>query len=177
MFHAIPASYISYFAPEILITIWAMALLLAEAFLELSRFVPVRQPLLSSPTLAAICVIDRPRGAFIPGRRRRPAAGITWMPTESCLVKTMAQGARLQVPRGFADPPPVRQGKENETSKGYANRFVESGHPRFSILWTPSTRYPFQYYGRVQHDSSPCIHGSAPTVPNCPVGGRGQSVA
>jgi NADH-quinone oxidoreductase subunit N len=32
----IPASYISYFAPEILITIWAMALLLAEAFLELS---------------------------------------------------------------------------------------------------------------------------------------------
>ena len=36
MFHAIPASYISYFAPEILITIWAMALLLAEAFLELS---------------------------------------------------------------------------------------------------------------------------------------------
>jgi NADH-quinone oxidoreductase subunit N len=32
----IPASYISYFAPEILITLWAMALLLAEAFLELS---------------------------------------------------------------------------------------------------------------------------------------------
>jgi NADH-quinone oxidoreductase subunit N len=32
----IPASYISYFAPETLITIWAMALLLAEAFLDLS---------------------------------------------------------------------------------------------------------------------------------------------
>jgi NADH-quinone oxidoreductase subunit N len=32
----IPASYISYFAPEILITAWAMALLLAEAFLDLS---------------------------------------------------------------------------------------------------------------------------------------------
>jgi NADH-quinone oxidoreductase subunit N len=32
----IPASYISYFAPEILITVWAMALLLLEAFLELS---------------------------------------------------------------------------------------------------------------------------------------------
>src|SRR5476649_2019415 len=32
----IPASYISYFAPEILLTIWAMALLLLEAFLDLS---------------------------------------------------------------------------------------------------------------------------------------------
>jgi NADH-quinone oxidoreductase subunit N len=31
-----PASYISYFAPEILITVWAMVLLLLEAFLELS---------------------------------------------------------------------------------------------------------------------------------------------
>ena len=31
-----PASSISYFAPEIIITVWAMALLLAEAFLELS---------------------------------------------------------------------------------------------------------------------------------------------
>jgi NADH-quinone oxidoreductase subunit N len=32
----LPASSISYFAPEILITVWAMALLLLEAFLELS---------------------------------------------------------------------------------------------------------------------------------------------
>ena len=32
----IPASYISYFAPEIMITVWAMALLLVEAFLDLS---------------------------------------------------------------------------------------------------------------------------------------------
>jgi NADH-quinone oxidoreductase subunit N len=32
----IPVSYLSYFAPEILITVWAMALLLAEAFLDLS---------------------------------------------------------------------------------------------------------------------------------------------
>ena len=31
-----PASYISYFAPEVLITIWAMVLLLLEAFLDLS---------------------------------------------------------------------------------------------------------------------------------------------
>jgi NADH-quinone oxidoreductase subunit N len=36
MFHAIPSSYISYFAPEILITVWAMALLLWEAFGDLS---------------------------------------------------------------------------------------------------------------------------------------------
>src|SRR5476649_1571297 len=32
----LPVSYISYFAPEVLITIWAMALLLAEAFLDLA---------------------------------------------------------------------------------------------------------------------------------------------
>jgi NADH-quinone oxidoreductase subunit N len=32
----LPASYISYFAPEILITVWAMVLLLLEAFLDLS---------------------------------------------------------------------------------------------------------------------------------------------
>jgi NADH-quinone oxidoreductase subunit N len=32
----IPASYIPYFAPEILITVWAMVLLLVEAFLDLS---------------------------------------------------------------------------------------------------------------------------------------------
>src|SRR6202051_1957183 len=32
----LPASYISYFAPETLITLWAMVLLLLEAFLDLS---------------------------------------------------------------------------------------------------------------------------------------------
>jgi NADH-quinone oxidoreductase subunit N len=36
MFHAIPAIYISYFAPAILITLWAMVLLLWEAFAQLS---------------------------------------------------------------------------------------------------------------------------------------------
>ena len=36
MFHAIPAFYISYFEPVIIITIWAMVLLLLEAFYDLS---------------------------------------------------------------------------------------------------------------------------------------------
>jgi hypothetical protein len=34
-----------------------------------------------------------------------------------------------------------------------------------------------QYYGRIQHDSSPRIPGSAYTVLNCRVVGRGQFVA
>ncbi len=32
----IPSTYVAYLAPEILLTIWAMGLLLAEAFLSLS---------------------------------------------------------------------------------------------------------------------------------------------
>jgi NADH-quinone oxidoreductase subunit N len=36
MFHYFPNTYVAYLAPEILLTIWAMGLLLAEAFLSLS---------------------------------------------------------------------------------------------------------------------------------------------
>jgi hypothetical protein len=93
------------------------------------------------------------------------------MPTESCLVKTIGARSLVTASRGSANAPPVRQGKENERSKGYANRFIESGYPRFSILWARSTRYPYQYYGRIQHHSSPRIPGSAYTVPNRPVVG------
>ena len=62
------------------------------------------------------------------------------MPIESCLLKTMAQGARLRASRGFADAPPVSKDKKMKPRK--VTR-IDSLSP---------ANYDFQYYGRGQHD-------------------------
>jgi hypothetical protein len=62
------------------------------------------------------------------------------MPIESCLLKTMAQGARLRASRGFADAPPSDKGKKMKHRKV----------TRIDSL-SPAT-HDLQYYGRVQHD-------------------------
>jgi len=127
--------------------------------------------------LAAICWIDRQRSVFIPGQRRPLGYGNNLRAHRVLLGENHCARSLIPSAAPLADLSPVRQGKENERSKSYTNRFVESRYPRLSILWTRSTRYPFQYYGRIQHDSGPCIPGSPYTVPSCPVVSRGQSVA
>ncbi len=69
MFTLIPSAYLNYFAPEIVLTIWAMGLLLAEAF------VPLTAKRVAQLALVGIVVTAIRPSSSIPHPR---SSGIKW---------------------------------------------------------------------------------------------------